>query len=93
MKLNANLRRVAPSARTRHGRIAAGLTRFTLPVAALLAFVVSALATGAVFATAVDLVQLTLPVLLVGWVASIGATFALPVLVVRGVVALLERSQ
>ncbi|UPV75382.1 hypothetical protein M0R89_04775 [Halorussus limi] len=91
MKLNAHLRRVAPSTRLRRGRIAAGLTRFTLPVATLLAFVVSALVTGAAFATAADLVAVSLPVLLAGWVAAIGATFALPLLVVRGVVALLER--
>jgi len=93
MKLHAKLRRVTPSTRTRPGRIAAGLTRLTLPVATLLAFVVSALVTGAVFATAADLVSLTLPVLLVAWVATIGATFALPLAVVRVVVALLERYQ
>lgn len=93
MKLNAQLRRVTPSTRARPGRIAAGLTRFTLPAATLLAFVVSALVAGAAFATAADLVTLTLPVLLVAWVAAIGATFALPLAVVRGVVALLERYQ
>ncbi len=93
MKLNPKLRRVTPSARVRPGRIAAGLTRFTLPAATLLAFVVSALATGAAFATAADLVSLTLPVLLVAWVATIGVTFALPLVVVRVVVALLERYQ
>ena len=91
MKLDTQLRRVAPSTRLRRGRIAAGLTRFTLPVATLLALVASALVTGAAFAAAADLVAVTLPVLLAGWVAAIGATFALPLVVVRVVVALPER--
>lgn len=93
MKLNTKLRQVAPAARTGHGRIVSGLTRFTLPVAALLALVASALLTGATFVTAAELVPVTLPTLLVGWAAAIGLTFTLPFLVVRGVVAALERRQ
>ena len=93
MKLNTKLRQVAPVARAGHGHIASGLTRVTLPVATLLALVASALLTGAAFATAAEVVPTTLPTLLVGWVAAIGLTFALPLLVVRGVVAALERRQ
>jgi hypothetical protein len=93
MKLNTELRRVAPTARAEHDGIASGVTRFTLPLATLLALVASALLTGATFATATALVPATLPTLLLGWVAAIGATFALPLLVVRGVVAALERFQ
>lgn len=93
MKLNTQLRQVAPTAHTEHGPDASGLTRFTLPVATLLALVASALLTGATLATAVELVPMTLPTLLAGWVLAVGATFALPLLVVRGVVAVLERFQ
>ncbi|MFC7082236.1 hypothetical protein [Halorussus caseinilyticus] len=91
MKLNTQLRRAGPAARTRRGRIASKLTRFTLPVATLLALVASALLTGAAFATVADLVPTTIPTLLAGWVAAVGVTFALPLLAVRSVVALLER--
>ncbi|WP_276299340.1 hypothetical protein [Halorussus lipolyticus] len=93
MKFHTTLRRVAPATRAEHGRIASGLTRVTLPVAALLALVVSALLTGATFATAAQLVPLTVPTLLAGWVLAIGATFALPLLVVRAAVTALERLQ
>ncbi|WP_166035446.1 hypothetical protein [Halorussus pelagicus] len=40
---------------------------------------------------AAGLTRLTLPVLLVAWAAPIRATFALPLVVVRAVVALLKR--
>jgi len=93
MKLYTTLRRVAPATRAEHGRIVSGLTRFTLPVVTLLSLVASALLTGATFATAAELVPMTVPTLLAGWVAAIGATFALPLLVVRGVTAALERLQ
>jgi len=89
MKLNA-LRRVAPAARTRCGRIVSRLTRFTLPVATLLALVGPALLTGATFAAAAELAPTTLPVVLAGWVAAIGLPFALPLLFVSAVVAALE---
>jgi hypothetical protein len=93
MKRHSQLRQVPAAARTGRSRIASGITRYTLPVAALLALVASALLTGATFATAADLLPLTLPVLLVGWLAAVGATFALPLVIVRGVVALFERFQ
>jgi S1-C subfamily serine protease len=92
MKLDA-LRRVAPAARTRRGRIVSGVTRVTLPVATLLALVGSVLLTGATFAAATELAPTTVPMVLVGWVAAIGLPFALPLVVVVGVVAALERRQ
>jgi len=92
MKPNA-LRRVAPAARTRRGRIVSGVTRVTLPVATLLALVGSALLTGATFAAAAELAPTTVPMVLAGWVAAIGLPFALPLVVVSGVVAALERRQ
>jgi hypothetical protein len=93
MKSDLHLRRAAPPTRLLHGRIAPGVTRFALPAVALLAFVVSALVTGAAFATAAELVPVTLPVLLVARIGAIGATFALPLVGVRAAVALLERYQ
>ena len=93
MKLNTQLRQVTSAARTEHGPVVSKLTRFTFPVATLLALVASALLTGATLATAAELVPVTLPTLLAAWVLAIGATFALPLLVVRGVVAALERHQ
>ena len=92
MKLDA-LRRVAPTARTRRGRIVSGVTRVTLPVATLLALVGSALLTSATFAAAAELAPTTVPMVLAGWVAAIGLPFALPLVVVGGVVAALERRQ
>ncbi|MFC4450880.1 hypothetical protein [Halorussus aquaticus] len=93
MKLNTRIRRAGPASRTRRGRIASGVTRFALPVATLLALVASALLTGVTFATVADLLPMPVPLLLGGWVAAIGLTFALPLVVVRAVVALLERFQ
>jgi len=91
MKSNA-LRRVAPAARTRRGRIVSGVTRVTLPVATLLALVGSALLTSATFAAAAELAPTTVPMVLAGWVAAIGLPLALPLMVVV-VVAALERRQ
>ena len=93
MKFPTQLRRVAPAARTRRtSRTASALVRAAIPITAVLALVASALVTGATFATVLDLVPTTVPTLLAGWVAAIGLTFALPMLVVRGVVAAIERT-
>lgn len=86
------LRRPAPFVRTPHrggldGRVASLLA---IPITALV-LVAATLLAGATFATAMALLPTTLPTLLVGWVASIGFAFALPLAVVRGVVAALER--
>ncbi|WP_137284293.1 hypothetical protein [Halorussus salinisoli] len=91
MKLNTRIRRDGPADRTRRGRIVSGITRFTLPVATLLALVASALLTGAAFAAVAELAPATVPTLLAGWAAAVGLAFALPLVVVRGMVALLER--
>ena len=91
MKSTTQLRRTAPSVRTRRGPIV-GHARLTTPVAAALALVASALLVGATFATVVEIVPTTLPTLLVGWVLAIGLTFALPLAVVRGMVAVVERT-
>jgi S1-C subfamily serine protease len=53
----------------------------------------SVLLTGATFAAATELAPTTVPMVLVGWVAAIGLPFALPLVVVVGVVAALERRQ
>lgn len=92
MRYPTQLRQVAPATRTRRvSRTASALVRVALPITAVLALVASALVTGATFATVMDLVPTSVPALLVSWVAAIGLTFALPMLVVRGVVAAIER--
>jgi hypothetical protein len=92
MKPNA-LRRVAPAARTRRGRIVSRVTRVTLLVATLLALVGSALLTSVTFAAAAELAPTTVPMVLPGRLAAIGLPFALPLVVGGGVVAALERRQ
>ncbi|WP_132056743.1 hypothetical protein [Halorussus amylolyticus] len=88
-------RRVAPLVRTprRRGGVGGRVTStLALPITAL-ALVVSSLLTGTAFATALAVVPTTVPTLLVGWAASIGFAFALPLAVVRGVVAVVERTE
>lgn len=86
------LRRPAPFVRTPPGggfdRRLASLV--ALPITALV-LVAATLLAGATFVAAMALLPTTLPTLLIGWVASIGLAFALPMAVVRGVVAAIER--
>lgn len=93
MKLYKQLRRAAPGRRMRGGRTVSKRYGHALPVVAALALVGSAVVTGAALVTALPIVPTTVPVLLAGWVAAIGLAFALPLLVVTGVVAALERFQ
>ncbi|MFC4550299.1 MULTISPECIES: hypothetical protein [Halorussus] len=72
------------------GLVAALVARLALPIT-VLSLVAAALLAAATLATAAAVVPTTVPVLLVGWVASVGLAFALPLAVVRGVVAALER--
>ena len=86
------LRRPAPLVRTPprggfDGRLA---SLVAVPITALV-LVAATLLAGVTFATAMAVLPTTLPTLLVGWVVSIGFAFALPLAVVRGVVAALER--
>ena len=71
------------------GRLTA---RFAFP-AAVLALVAAALTVGAAFAAAMTVVPTTTPFLVAGWATAIGLTFVLPLAVVRGAVAVLERLQ
>jgi hypothetical protein len=59
----------------------------------VLALVASALVVGATYAFVVTALPTSVPTLLVGWTVAIGLTFALPLAVVRGAVATLERIQ
>lgn len=93
MKLHERFRRVAPAARTRYRPASAQFAGHALPVATALALVLSALLAGGLFVTALSAVPTTVPTLLVGWVVAVGLTFALPLVVVRGVVAVVERLQ
>lgn len=94
MRLATRFRRAAPTTRIRRfTRTVSALVRTALPITTALALVASALLVGAAFAVLADLVPTTVPTILVGWVAAIGVTFALPMVVVRGVVAAIERTQ
>lgn len=93
MKPTKQLRRVAPAPRARGGRTAPQFAGHALPVAAALMFVVSALVVGGTFAAVVAALPPSVPTLLAGWVAAVGLTFALPLVVVRGVIAVVERLQ
>jgi len=93
MKYPTRLRRAAPTARTRYGRrTASALVGVAVPITAALSLVASALVVGAAFVVAAELVPTTVPTLLAGWAAAIGLTFALPLVVVRAVVAAVERT-
>ena len=59
----------------------------------MLALVASALVVGATYAFVVSVLPASVLTLLVGWTVAIGLTFALPLAVVRGAVATLERLQ
>jgi uncharacterized membrane protein len=65
----------------------------TVPVAGVLALVASTLTIGTTFALAMEVLPTTIPTLMAGWAVAISLTFALPLAVVRGVVAALERTQ
>ncbi|WP_158055447.1 hypothetical protein [Halorussus halophilus] len=92
MKTN-NPRKAAPPVRAPYGRTLPNLARRAVPVVGALTLVAAALAAGLLLATALALLPNTVPTILLGWVASIGLAFALPVLVVKAVVAGIERAQ
>ena len=86
------LRRPAPFVRTppRGGFGDRLVSLLAVPITALM-LVAATLLAGVTFTAAMAVLPTTIPTLLVGWVASIGFAFALPLVVVRGVVAALER--
>lgn len=82
---------VVPPTRTTGGSLSSGRTGIVVPITITLVLVASALVLGSLFAVAMEVVPMTALSLLVGWVLSIGLIFALPLLVNRAVVAMLER--
>ena len=88
------LRRTAPTVRRpRYARLDDGFTdAHALPIIAL-TLLAAVLLTGATLAAVTAVVPITVPTLVVGWAAAVGLAFATPLVVVRGVVALLERYQ
>lgn len=92
MKTN-QLRKAAPPVRATHGRTLPDLARRAVPVVGALTLVAAAPLAGLLLATTMALLPTTVPTILLGWAASIGLAFALPALVVKTVVAGIEKAQ